>query len=145
MGAIFLICLAAGCAHRAEEEKHPAQKALSKSDYEALREEVQIADGRHGCSGAGYPIRQGTPPLAVLVPAGNSVRVINADNGARGGKRDNQRDAIVSVDAKAGVTLGGAKLANGPLGSAQAYAIYIESVNPNVAVSRPTTLPAKQP
>jgi hypothetical protein len=142
-GVIFLICLAtAGCASHPEQEKHPAQKALSKSDYEALREEFKAPSGGT-VQRRGYPIKQGTPPLAVLVPAQNSVRVINATNGALVAMGSTKRDAIVSVDVKAGVTLGRDKLARGPLPSAESYSIYIEAVNPNVVVTGGTTLPAQ--
>ena len=150
-GVIFLICLATtSCAPRAEQEKHPAQKALSKSDYEALRQEFKAPPGA-AVQRRGYPIKQGTPPLAVLVPAQNSVRVIDAANGSLVATGVTERDAIVSVDATAGVTLGRQKLAAGPLGSSVSYAIYIESAPIDIAtrngsgarVPTTTTAPAK--
>ena len=133
LGVIFLICLAvAGCTSP-EEEKHPARKVLSKSDYQALRQEFKAPTGgtvQH----RGYPIKQGTPPLAVLVPAENTVRVIDATNGQLIASGSTERDAVVSVDAKSGVTLGREKLAAGPLGSTVSYAIYIESTPTDLTI-----------
>jgi len=136
-----------GCA-AARDDKHPAQKALSQADYQALKQEfTQPTAGQ--VQRRSYPIKQGNPPLAALVPAGNSVRVVSAANGQLIAAGTTDRDAIVSVDPKTGVTLGRAKLAPGPIASAQPVAIYIESAPgvPRVSGSRspasPTTAPSK--
>ena len=143
----FRICIAAfvlligaiGCASD-ESEKHPAQKALSKSDYEALRQEF-TAPTAGQVQRRNYPVKQGNPPIAVLVPAGNSVRVINSADGRLIATGATDRDTVLSVDPKAGVTLGRDKLAGGPIASAQPVAIYFESINPN-PFQPPTTRPA---
>src|SRR4051812_34816728 len=104
---IFSICLAAlasavgvGCVHQ-EEDKHPAQKVLSKSDYQAIRQEFSEPTGGK-TQFRSYPVKQGKPPLAVLVPAGNAVRVINVASGTLIAVGETERDAIISVDASAG-------------------------------------------
>jgi len=153
---IFSICLASlgavgvGCVHQ-KEDKHPAQKVLSKSDYQAIRQEFSEPTGGK-TQFHSYPVRQGKPPLAVLVPAGNAVRVINAATGALIAVGETERDAIVSVDASAGVTLGQSRLAPGPIPSAGDIAIYIEQPRPVMPGAAPapaaprnsaTTTPAK--
>ncbi len=137
LSCLFLSML--GCA-QAQDDTHPAQKALSKSDYQALKQEFSRPTGGQ-VQRRSYPIKQGNPPLVVLIPAGNSVRVIRAGDGQLIASGVTDRDTIVSVDPKAGVTLGLEKLAPGPIGSAQPVAIYIESVNPGMqqaAATRPT-------
>jgi hypothetical protein len=139
---VLIVC---GCAH--EEDKHPAQRTMSKADYQALREEFSGTQGGK-VQHRSYPIKQGNPPLAVLVPANNSVRVVDATTGALLAIGTTERDAIISVDPKAGITLGREELAPGPIASAQPVAIYIEStVMPGPVGSgaaHPATLPSKR-
>jgi hypothetical protein len=143
---LLCLSLACGCAP-AHEDKHPAQRTMSKSDYQALREEFSGSSAGKLQHHA-YPIKQGNPPLAVLVPANNAVRVVDATTGVLLASGTTDRDAIVAVDAKAGITLGREELAAGPIPSAQPVAIYIETiampgpVGPRSS-ARPATLPSR--
>ena len=109
-----------GCA-KDDSAKH----ALSKSDRDALRAEFSHPAGGRVQTGS-KPIVQGTLPLALLVRGGNSVWVLDVASGFQVAAGATDRDAILSVNAKTGVTLAGRNIAPGPLASADTYAIYVE-------------------
>jgi hypothetical protein len=143
-GIIFCLCFAAcGCTR---DRSRPASSTLSSSDYGALKNEFTQAPGGR-VERVVYPIMKGKPPLAVLVQAGNSVRVTDATNNSLVAVGAADRDTLISVDAQRGVTLGGETLARGPLASAHDFAIFVDrsSVVDHPNEKRPPANPASGP
>lgn len=119
---IFFIALAAGCTSSSE---HPAQRALSKSDYQALKQEFSQPAGG-AVQRKAYPVAHGIPPLAYIVTGDSTVRVVDATDGAIIVSAPAPSQTVVSVDARHGVTVAGKVVARGPLASAHSYSIYVE-------------------
>ena len=137
-GIFCCLAFAAGCSG----ETHPAQKALSKSDYEALKQEfAQPSGGR--VESRTYPVRQGALPLAYLVVSDSTIRVLDSTTGSVIATADAPANSIVSLDAGHGVTIAGQNVMPGPLASAHQYAIYVEARKDLPPQPAPTTAPSR--
>jgi hypothetical protein len=134
--AVIFLALAAGCSSATE---HPAQAALSKSDYLALKQEFSHPAGGAVLRNKTYPVARGTPPLAYIVPADATVRIVDATDGAVVASAQAASQTLVSVDAKHGVTVAGNVVARGPIPSDHSYSIYVEPdlTSPPGAAARP--------
>ena len=75
------------------------------------------------------PVKQGPAPLAYIVEAGGTVRVVEMDTGMTIASGDVGPQSIVSVDEKAGVRIGGQVVGKGPLPSDKTYQIFLETPN----------------
>ncbi len=134
--AILSICtaLAPGCTSSSD---HPAQRDLSKSDYQALKQEFSQPVGGP-VQRKTYPVAQGIPPLAYIVPGNSTIRVVDATDGDVIASASAPSQTVVSVDARRGVTVAGNVVARGPLASAHSYSIYVEpNLTPPGAAARP--------
>jgi hypothetical protein len=124
IGIIFCIGIAIGCA---SDKPRTADKVLSKSDLETLKHEFAQPSGGSVEMNKTYPIVQGSLPLAHIVTGDSSVQVVDLTSGLRIGGGDAPRRAVVSVDAKNGVTIAGQQVNPGPLPSAHQFGIYVQS------------------
>ncbi|HEX8520811.1 MAG TPA: hypothetical protein VF669_01060 [Tepidisphaeraceae bacterium] len=145
---IFLICSVAGCGGGGSDR--PAQRALSKSDLETLRQEFNgQSSGGAVQIGKTYPVTRGKLPLAYITTGGSVIRVVDMSNGVAIATADALARSVVAVDEKKGVTVGGSTVMPGPLASAHEYGIYVENhADTQVqvrtgAITPPATAPAR--
>ena len=78
------------------------------------------------------PVKQGPAPLAYIVEAGGTIRIVEAETGATVGEAIAAPRSIVSVDEQAGVRVGNELIVKGPLVAGKTYQIFLEGPDENV-------------
>lgn len=112
--------LAAGCARKSAPPPSPI--AVEESPLKIFRPAPVINPSTL--------LDAGLPPLVYLCDGGGAIRIVNATTRQTVLRTTVEPRTIISVDPKAGILVGGEKLARGPLPQGHRFEIWLDPQPP---------------